>query len=379
MKHSFILIISIGIISCWHCEYNESECWVQERFLLCLTCNIYKPIINGTENVEIETNNATLREVRRIIFEGGSANYLPSVLFKNFSLLTNISFINTQIESFGQNFFEESNQLEWLTLYNNLIEVFPANTFVNLRYLVGIDFEQKQLKEIQSDAFKNLTNLQFFFLKNSKIKEIDPLWFQDLESLTVLEFKRNKISIIKDGTFDSLQNVREIRLNDNLIKKIATEAFMNLPELVHVDLQENKCIDKDFGRATNKRLLDISAYEIDFEFCERIKKPLINFTTTSTSTSLAPQTTPSTTTESYAEDYCFAPFIKHGKVVDVNSNLIFRAGQPINSNIIVKTECNSGFEVSKEKQEGNLVQCDGGSFDKLFPKCIKNSKLHLKL
>ena len=374
MRKFTIILICVGIISCWQCDYNENECWIQERFLMCLTCNITKPNINRTENVEIESSNGS--DIRRLAFEGGSANYLPAALYKNFTLLTNISFINTKIESFGKDFFEESNQLEWLIFYNNAIDVFPASTFANVKNLIGIDFEQKQLKDIHSEAFKNLTSLHYLLLKNSKIKEMDPLWFQDLESLKVLEFKGNQISVIKDGTFDSLQNVREIRLNDNLIKKIATEAFMNLPELVHVDLRENKCIDKEFGKASNKRLLDISAYEIDFEFCERIAKPLISSSTTTTTT-VSTQTSTSTTTETYEEDLCYAPFIKNGKVVNIQSNLKYKAGQPISSQIIVKTECNSGYEVPRGIQEGNLVHCDGGTFDKLFQKCVKISEFSL--
>lgn len=143
--------------------------------------------------------------------------------------------------------------------FNKTIEEFDISDNKNVKYLpkhIGEKFPN--LKEffaiscgltiVRDFYFENMQNLQFLTMTFNKISTIESEAFRDLVRLERLWINDNLIETLHNKLFVSMMNLQELSVDNNKIKILGPTTF-KIPggKLELINLESNVCIDGYYG------------------------------------------------------------------------------------------------------------------------------------
>ena len=145
---------------------------------------------------------------------------------------------NNQLDS--QFSFNETKNLNELSLSYNPIVSLRKNAFIGIQNLESLSLQQSKIEFIEVEAFKNLSLLSSLTLSYNRLKTLQNGIFEGLESLISLYIDYNIISTIDSLVFRPLLSLDEIRLDHNMIVDLPSDLFLNLNYLDTIYLDNNQ-------------------------------------------------------------------------------------------------------------------------------------------
>lgn len=158
---------------------------------------------------------------------------------------------NTQFEPYA---FKGINNLKTFSIYYSFISSIPSGTFSNST-IVNIRIEGNRVQTIASGAFDNTSDLEFVTLNENQLKTIDPDWFKNCPKLSHLDLSENFITEIPKYAFKNIATGRyckikelkvlcpEIILTGNRISVISSKALDGMKYINHLVLDGNMLSD----------------------------------------------------------------------------------------------------------------------------------------
>ncbi|KAG5681808.1 hypothetical protein PVAND_011216 [Polypedilum vanderplanki] len=195
--------------------------------------------------------------------------------FRNLRKLQYLDLFDNLIETIDEDAFEDLVELKNLFLTNNRISFLHTNQFKNNLKVIELNFYMNQITSVTQQHFGHLINLRIFTLCNNNLTELDPNMFDtlinieaffvcgnQLKTISTNIFKRflnltdvslatNQFTTLDENIFINNNKIKKLELWNNKITKLSSKIFDNKPYLAYVNLGGNFCIQKDYGNKDN--------------------------------------------------------------------------------------------------------------------------------
>ncbi|OTF71572.1 chaoptin-like protein [Euroglyphus maynei] len=127
-----------------------------------------------------------------------------------------------------RNSFAHLITLASLSITNTKLSYIDGNVFHDLaisRTLTTLDLSYGQLVDIPIDALDHLEQLQWLSLKGNQIEVIKHIPINRLQRLRSLLLNENRLFIIEDGSFSQLTALEQIDFDSNMIERVEGNPF----------------------------------------------------------------------------------------------------------------------------------------------------------
>lgn len=144
-------------------------------------------------------------------------NLLESIedqAFANLPTLKRIFVGHNNIQTWRQQWFSNSTNIEIIDFQSNNIKIIPEKAFDSFVLLKEINFGNNKLEIIEPEAFKNIENLQLVDLSYNRLKIINENVFSSFIELGTLMINQNKLNFIAENCLRKVK-VRKINLHYN--------------------------------------------------------------------------------------------------------------------------------------------------------------------
>ncbi|CAO1294723.1 unnamed protein product [Diamesa tonsa] len=185
-------------------------------------------VLTGYSGVHQPNKND--RDVKQIYIHDTNTKYIPAGL-GSFSDLTALIIRESQLVDMRSKDFQEMQNLEYLSLFNNKLTSVPSDAFLTLTKLKEISLSYNKIKYIGSGAFDQLKNLNDVYLDgNICVNKV----YNGATAITQL--KRDlKVNCVKPDDIiqyeienkisdESLKNRKEIKALNEMMKQLLIES-----------------------------------------------------------------------------------------------------------------------------------------------------------
>jgi len=154
-------------------------------------------------------------------------------------------------------------KLEFLSLNNNRLEVFDAESTRNLGNLKSLDLSHNRLTKINQETFRNMPALEILNLGYNKLTSLDNNTFsynKNLEKL-ILDGNNFKTLPIFEGHTDIFRRIYNFSCRKCGIVSLSSFTFGSMPGLLQISLSDNylEILDpKSFALVSGLEILDLS-------------------------------------------------------------------------------------------------------------------------
>jgi Leucine-rich repeat (LRR) protein len=107
------------------------------------------------------------------------------------------------------------NNLEYLNLDSNQIELIEMDSFNSLINLETLILSNNKINSLKESIFKPLNGIKFINLSSNQVQIIESGLFTRLEKLEVIDLSRNQIYLVQESSFFNLDNLQTLHLNEN--------------------------------------------------------------------------------------------------------------------------------------------------------------------
>lgn len=217
---------------------NESFPYMPNLFVLDLTNDLILNITNDAFK--------NLPNLKTLLLNGNKLNGLPDGV-----LMKNLTYLDLQQNS-GNSFSPSS----YFSVYKN--------RFLHMNQLIYLDLSYNRLNIIYNQTFVGLINLQILLLKNASIYRISNNSFIDLQKLVNLSLENNYFIKNEDFTgevFKGLYSLEELNLSGCSIAYFPINIFKYLKKLKYLSLERNKLTSlnaEDFASLIYLKSIDLS-------------------------------------------------------------------------------------------------------------------------
>ncbi|XP_070495311.1 leucine-rich repeat-containing protein 15-like [Chironomus tepperi] len=239
------------------CTYSEAQVIGQPRYIC--TLNIQNPtgLDDFTEIGGTHLEGRTNADVTGLYLEFVSRTInFPRIICSQFPNLEHINYSAMDVVEINENTFSGCQNLAWLRLWYNEIEVIHERAFASNTRLSYLDLDRNQLTTLPENVFLGLANLDELELSNNpfisipsglfnplislralyliqvRINSLNPDWFAPLGSLEVLSVYGNNITVWPENTFSRLSNLRALEISRNPIgDNLPVNIFRDLTNL----------------------------------------------------------------------------------------------------------------------------------------------------
>lgn len=139
--------------------------------------------------------------------------------------LTHVYLERNKIEAVAYNSLLGLNNLKYLNLQENHINVIHDEAFKDLLRLENFYLNDNLLVVLPRQAFKGLSNLKMLNLGGNLLTNVSKTWFSDLVELEVLYLDRNRLVYIEEGAFENLTSLITLHLNSNNLTTLPFSVF----------------------------------------------------------------------------------------------------------------------------------------------------------
>ena len=202
-----------------------------------------------------------LGNLRDLIINGNTLEYLPQDIFVTFSNLEHLALARNGIEvidkaafrglhklidldlsdnrlfSPNAGWFQDLQALENLDLSKNNLHFIQSKVFRYLERLKGLDLSFNQIQHVYTHAFYGLSGLQQLLLNNNHITHIPSL--SVFNRIDLIDISNNHFKYLKSRDFNRV-NVLHLKISNNKhLRIIDRESFANMPILRKLEIRDN--------------------------------------------------------------------------------------------------------------------------------------------
>lgn len=223
---------------------------------------------------------ANLRSLKELSLSFNPLRYVDVNAFQSLSDLESLEIsFGLELDDFPQDILKPLINLQWLAIDNNNFRTISENGLLTLEQLRYLNLEGNRIEVIPVNLFRSgvHAHLGDIRLSNNNIEIIHSNSFDSLNSLQTIILLGNRLKTLQKNSFHNLANLTTLILSDNLLKFISPAAFSNLPYLTRLDMQTNKLTEFSFKIFTNVSnfsplILNVSSNAITY--CESDNKIL---------------------------------------------------------------------------------------------------------
>lgn len=136
-----------------------------------------------------------------------------------------------------------------INIYSKTTKLIPVN-LGRLYNLTALRIQSSQLLEIKSQDFNDMQELEHLSFWDNRLTSIPSNAFSKLTKLREIYLAENQIEEIPFGLFSSNVKLEIIHLSRNKLKYLGTGLFDGLVKLNKVYLEENTCVSQDYIGST---------------------------------------------------------------------------------------------------------------------------------
>lgn len=119
----------------------------------------------------------------------------------------------------------------------------PVNGhFMNAKNLLQVFITNQKIRKLGSRVFEGANNIEWIYLEHNKIDLVDEASFKELRTLKRLSLQSNLIKSLAIHTFEPLLDLEWINLNNNLITKLPPSLFANNKKIKSIMLDVNRLL-----------------------------------------------------------------------------------------------------------------------------------------
>jgi Leucine-rich repeat (LRR) protein len=200
-----------------------------------------------TQNIIIGGNHMANRsndDVEVVVIKNSNTPRMIPQIFMTFRNIIELEMIRCKLETIS---IPSSIRLEVILLYGNNISNISKDDLLGQSELLYFDAVDNDIQSIGENAFDDLEKLIYLILMNNNIEKLDPKSFQPLKNLRYLDLEGNKLTHISEELLSSNPRLREVYLEFNKINEISPRFAGTLQEsLLLLNLQANACVSKAF-------------------------------------------------------------------------------------------------------------------------------------
>ena len=228
-------------------------------------CNLITMDLSHNNLYQLQPFLSTcLGNLRDLIINGNSLEYLPQDIFVTFSNLVHLKLARNGIEVidkaalrglhkltdldlsenrlFSPNpgwFQDLGSALEKLDLSKNNLHFIQRKVFRYLESLKNLDLSFNQIQHVYTHAFYGLSGLKQLLLNNNHITNIPSQSLRIFNQIDLIDISNNHCTYLKTGDFKHV-NVLHLKMNNNKdLCIIDREAFSDMPFLQKLEIQNN--------------------------------------------------------------------------------------------------------------------------------------------
>jgi Leucine-rich repeat (LRR) protein len=151
-----------------------------------------------------------------------------------------------------KNLFDGLNNLTFIDLNENNIQIIEKNAFNHLSNLKVLNLSSQNLTGLDAEGFNGLTSLSKLYLDNNSLRSITKDHFISLNNLTILSINSNNLTI----------------LSNNYIYSIDSNSFRRLINLQKLELKRNKINTLDYWLT---HLINLAYLDLESNYIPKIK------------------------------------------------------------------------------------------------------------
>ncbi|XP_048876151.1 leucine-rich repeat transmembrane neuronal protein 4-like [Brienomyrus brachyistius] len=136
--------------------------------------------------------------------------------------------------------FSHLNQLLWLYLDHNEIEIVDGRAFQGVRRLKELILSSNKIAQLHNDTFQAVPNLRNLDLSYNKLQELQPGQFQGLRKLQILHLRSNSLTGIPIRAFLECRSLEFLDLGYNRLRVLTRTTFLGLLKLAELHLEHNQ-------------------------------------------------------------------------------------------------------------------------------------------
>jgi Leucine-rich repeat (LRR) protein len=158
--------------------------------------------------------------------------------------------------------------------FTNLSMVFT----VQQCYLKHLNLSHNRLIELNNYEFYGIDNIETLSLANNLLKTIQRLAFQNLDKVQRIDLSHNRLQELVSGVFDSLKSSLEIKMNSNQLKVANLKLYILTENLEKLDLSRNHIDEILYDDKNETSELNFSNHNLAYLNLGHNRLELINFT-----------------------------------------------------------------------------------------------------
>lgn len=221
-----------------------------------------------------------LRSLKELSLSFNPLRYVDVNAFQTLTELESLEIsFGLEFDDFPEDILKPLINLQWLVIDNNNFRIISENGLLTLEQLRYLNLEGNRIEVIPVNLFRSsvhahLTDIR---LSNNNIEIILPNSFNSLNNLQTVMLLGNRLKTLQKNSFYNLANLTTLILSDNLLKFISPAAFSNLPFLTRLDMQNNKLTEfsfKFFVNVSNFSPLILNVSNNYISYCESDNKIL---------------------------------------------------------------------------------------------------------
>lgn len=123
--------------------------------------------------------------------------------------------------------------------YNNLPNLLPYQ-FAHLNQLVWLYLDHNAIDVIDVLAFQGVRRLKDLILSSNRISHLDNNTFSDVPNLRNLDLSYNQVQVLQPGHFHGLRKLQNLHLRSNGLRQIFMRTFLECRSLEFLDMGYNR-------------------------------------------------------------------------------------------------------------------------------------------
>ncbi|KAM5164518.1 transforming growth factor beta activator LRRC33 [Mantella aurantiaca] len=265
----------MAIASLWYslgCMYLMLFCWRYsadgEKLFSTSGCQLVSRMADCRNLQLLSVPEDLPSHIQEILLDFNHIEHVGKNTFQRYNSLVNLSLRSNSLTLLEKDIFQDTIQLESLSLQDNTISSDYTQIAIGLlsaSSLKWLDLSKNNLNgNMVTTLLKNLTSLEYLYLDYNVIMRLDDSIFEGLHSLRELSLQGNYIYEIEERTFDHLKKLETLNLAFNLLPCIVDFSLIQLKALNlsfnHIEWFLSQEVDVDF----QLEKLDISHNQLFF-------------------------------------------------------------------------------------------------------------------
>ncbi|XP_078317919.1 uncharacterized protein LOC111104517 isoform X2 [Crassostrea virginica] len=182
----------------------------------------------------------SLRALKDLQLQNNRITTLNQEVLFNLNYLQNLDLGSNSISHLipGQQIFQNLNELRFLHLNRNNLQIISNGTFMGLKNIVFLDLSGNKIQQIETTALEDLNSITNFDFSQNFLTVTPSI--KTCKKLRWLDISSNLIRKVTSSSFEGLLNLEHLNLSSNHIITIGKNIFFGIPKLKTLDLSFNQ-------------------------------------------------------------------------------------------------------------------------------------------